>query len=151
MNHRHRSKVVRLAWLLGAIAVVAAVAGVALGGPVLVAGAVLAAGAAVGAGVLAVRTEANGRFALAVQRTTLDAELDRRLALVHDGHDAGVALLRARVQRADRDRQQLELALQMAMLRRDDAARGDAPSGLNGVHRDEAGVDVTEIRLDRAS
>jgi hypothetical protein len=149
MTHRHRSRVVRAAWLLGALAVAAAAAGVVLGGPMLVAGAVVAAAAAVATGALAVRTESAGRTALAVQRGELDVELDRRLAVVRDGHDAGVALLQARIQRADRDRQQLELALQMAMIRRTPAREGR--SGLHGVDLDQSGRDVAQVRLDRAS
>jgi hypothetical protein len=109
----------------------------------------VAAAAAVATGALAVRTESAGRTALAVQRGELDVELDRRLAVVRDGHDAGVALLQARIQRADRDRQQLELALQMAMIRRTPAREGR--SGLHGVDLDQSGRDVAQVRLDRAS
>lgn len=151
MNHRHRSRVVRVAWLLAALAVVAVAAGLVVGGTALGVAAVTAAGAAVGAALLARRTETQGRVALASQRTELDTELDRRLTLVREGHDAGTALLQARVQRADRDRQQLELALQMAMLRREGPHRGGDASGVHGLDRDQVGGDVTSIRLDRAS
>jgi hypothetical protein len=151
MSHRHRSRVVRVAWLLGGLAVAAVAAGLVLGGPALAVAAVTAAVAAVGAAVLARRTETRGRVALASQRSELDAELDRRLALVREGHDAGTALLQAQVERADRDRQQLELALQMAMLRRESPRRGAHSSAVHAVDRDEVGGDVTSIRLDRAS
>jgi hypothetical protein len=150
MNHRHRSRVVGVARLLAALAVVAVGAGVVVGGSALAAAAVVAAVVAVGAAVLAVRVEARGRAALAAQRSALDGELDRRLARARRGHDAGVAVLRSRIEAGDRDRQQLELALQVAMLRREPEDRRAPAGGRSGGEPDRAGAKVATVHLHRA-
>jgi hypothetical protein len=119
MNHRHRSRFASAAWLLGVVAVAAVAAGLAVGGVALTTAALVAAAAAVAACVLLLRSEAAARVALGRQRLALDATLDQRLAVQRTSADATVTALRARVDRSERDRRQLEIAVQMAMLRRE--------------------------------
>jgi hypothetical protein len=119
MTHRHRSRFAPAAWLLGVVAVAAVASGLMVGGVALTVGAVMAGAAAVAACVLLLRSEAAARVALGQQRLALDATLDHRLAVQRSSADATVTALRARVDRGERDRRQLEIAVQMAMLRRE--------------------------------
>jgi hypothetical protein len=153
MDRRHRSGPTRIARLCAVVAVAVVGAGIVIGGPVLPAAAAAAAVAAVVAAVAAVRLERAARADLARQRAALDAELDQRLARLHDAQDGVLAALRGRLRQAGRDRDQLEMALQMALLRRDGGDRRTASegSGVHGVELDTVRRDVSGVRLDRAS
>jgi hypothetical protein len=124
MNHRHRSRYVRAAWLLGLLAVVAAVTGMLVAGAETPALVVTTLGA-VAACALVLRVEVDARARLAHQRLHLDAALDRRLDAAWRNADRALAAVEAKVDRSERDRRQLEIALQMAMLRREAAPASD--------------------------
>jgi hypothetical protein len=130
MTHRHRSRFALAAWLLGVVAVVAAATGLVVGGGALTVATLVTAAAAVAACVLLVRSQSAARAALGQQRLALDATLDHRLAVQRSSADAALTALRARVDRSERDRRQLEIAVQMAMLRREP---GRAPAAWGQV------------------
>lgn len=149
MDRRHRSRAVLAARLLATAAVVVVGLGLALGGWALAGAAVAAAGATVGAAVATGRLDRSARVDMAQQRVTLDQELDRRLDRAHEAHDGVVTVLQSRLRQADRDRGQLQLALEMAIVRR--SADPDPGSRVHGLHVDGVRGDVPGVRLDRAS
>lgn len=151
MNHRLRSRAAGVAGSLALVAVVAVAAGLVVGGWALAVAAVVAATCSVGAAVLAVRLQRSSRAALADQRTRLDAELDRRLDQAHRTHDAVTATLRRRLTQSERDQGQLELALGMALVRRDGDQARRPGSDVDRVDGHGLRRDVESVGLDRAS
>jgi hypothetical protein len=124
MNHRHRSRYARAAWLLGVLAVLAGATGLLVAGAGLPA-LLVSTLAAVAACVLVLRLEVDARSRLAQQRGQLDVELDRRLDVARRSAGSALAAVETRVERSERDRRQLEIALQMAMLRREPGPGSD--------------------------
>ena len=151
MSHRLRSRAAGAAGALALVAVAAVVVGLVVGGWAVGVAAVVAATCAVGAAALAVRLQRSSRAALADQRARLDVELDRRLDQAHRTHDAVTATLRRRLTQSERDQGQLELALGMALVRRDGDARGRPGSDVDRVDDHSLRRDVESVRLDRPS
>lgn len=140
-----------MAGSLALVAVAAVAAGLVVGGWAVSAAAVVAATCSVGAAVLAVRLQRSSRTALAEQRTLLDAELDRRLDQAHRTHDTVTAALRRRLTQSERDQGQLELALGMALVRRDGENGRRPGSDVDRVDGHGLRRDAESVGLDRAS